>query len=460
MYKSIVNLALPLFIGQIALMANGVIDTVMSGRISAIDQAAVGIGMSVFFSVFVPLMGVLLAVPPVIAQHYGARDDAAVGEDVRQGFWLTLILVPIVFLLLYFPDPFLSISRLTPEVEAKTRDYLRWTAWGSIAQFFFRLFYGFTTAISQPRIVMLLSVFALALKIPLNFIFMYGYFGFPAMGGVGCAAATTGAVWVTIVVAAFIVRWNPDYRRFGIFTRCSWPAWQQQWQLWKLGIPMGLTFLIDVTSFTFMALFVARLGATAAAAHGIATNLAAAAYMLPMSISVAVSVLIAQGIGAGDARSARRAGWAGYRLAIAFALALAALIAVSSAAISEFYTNDEAVRTLATQLLKLVAIYHLFDAVLAIGINALRGYKKAVVPMIICGVCLWGLGLGGGYLLGLQGTSAFGFDGNQPLGAAGFWYAAIASFALASILMGVYFEVVSRAWIRKTVRVTQTSNPL
>lgn len=448
MYKSILHLSLPIFIGQIALMANGVVDTVMAGQISAVDQAAVGIGMSVFFSVFIPLMGVLLAVPPIVAQHFGARDNAAIGEDMRQGFWLTLMLAPIVFLLLYFPEPFLYISQLSPEVEAKTRAYLQWTAWGSIAQFFFRLFYGFTTAISQPRIVMLLSVFALALKIPLNFVFMHGHFGFSAMGGVGSAVATTVAVWVTVFIAAFIVWWNPDYKRFGIFTRWSWPVWQQQWQLWKLGLPMGLTFLIDVTSFTFMALFVARLGATTAAAHGIATNLGAAAYMLPMSISVAVSVLIGQAIGAGDTRAARHTGMVGYRIAIAFGVAVALLIALFSGAISRFYTNDAAVQTLATQLLMLVAIYHFFDAILAIGINGLRGYKNAVVPMIVCGVCLWGIGLGGGYLLGLKG----GFGSGEPMGAPGFWLAAIASYALAGLILVGYFNYVSRAYIRKTAK--------
>jgi multidrug resistance protein, MATE family len=444
MYKSILHLALPIFIGQIALMANGVIDTVMAGRISAVDQAAVGIGMSVFFSVFVPLMGVLLAISPVISQHYGARDEAAVGEDVRQGFWLTLVIALLVFLLIYFPDPFLLISQLEPQVESKTRDYLHWAAFGSIAQMMFRLFYGFTTAISQPRIVMILSVFALAIKIPLNFVFMHGYFGFSAMGGVGCAMATTVAVWITIFVAAFIVWWNPDYKRFGIFSRWSWPVWPQQLQLWKLGLPMGLTFLVDVTSFTFMALFVARLGATTAAAHGIAINLAAAAYMLPMSISVAVSVLVGQAIGAGDTHAARRVGLTGYRVAALLALALAALIATSSAAISAFYTKDEAVRILAAQLLLLVAVYHVFDAMLAMGINALRGYKNAVVPMIVCGVCLWGVGLGGGYVLGLRGPAVFGFHNAQPLGAKGFWYAAITSFALASILVATYFNFISR----------------
>jgi multidrug resistance protein, MATE family len=449
MYKSILHLATPIFVGQIAWMANNVIDTVMSGRISAVDQAAVGIGMSIFFSVFVPLMGVLLAVTPFVAQHYGAGEHAAIGEDVRQGFWLTIFLAAIVFLLVYFPDPFLRISQLTPEVEAKTREYLHWAAFSAIAQMLFRLFYGFTTAISRPRIVMVLSLFALAIKIPLNFVFMFGYLGAPAMGGVGCAVATTIAIWITVFVTATFLWWNPDYRRFGIFARWSWPKLQQQKQLWKLGVPMGLTFLIDVTSFTFMALFVARLGATTAAAHGIATNLAAAAYMLPMSISIAVSVLIGQSIGANDGIAARRAAANGYRIAIVFAIAVTLLIAFFNGAISRFYTNDVDVQKLAMQLLMLITLYHFFDAILAIGINGLRGYKNAVVPMLVCGVCLWGIGLGGGYVLGLQG----GFGSDRPLGAAGFWYAAIVSYALAGIIIAGYFNYVSRAYIRKTAKI-------
>ena len=149
--RSILNLALPIFIGQIAFMANGIIDIIMAGHISAVDQAAVGIGMSVFFSVFVPFMGVLLALSPAVSYHYGANNHAAIGEEMRQGLWLMLFLAVPMFLLIYFPDPFLRISQLTPEVEAKTRAYLQYSAWGSLAQLLFRIFYGFTTAISRPR---------------------------------------------------------------------------------------------------------------------------------------------------------------------------------------------------------------------------------------------------------------------------------------------------------------------
>ena len=439
--KAIVRLALPIFIGQIAFMANGIIDTIMAGHISAIDQAAVGIGMSVFFSVFVPFMGVLLAVSPAVSHLYGANNHAAIGEEVRQGLWLTLLLAVPMFLLIYFPDPFLRISQLTPEVEAKTRAYLQFSAWGALAQLLFRVFYGFTTAISRPRIVMKLSLFALAIKVPLNFVFMYGYFGFPAMGGVGCAVATMIAVWVTAVVTWYMVWRDADYRRYQIFAWWSWPTFREQMHLLKLGIPIGVTFLVDVTSFTFMALFIARLGVTASAAHGIATNLAAFSYMLPMALGVAVSVLIGQALGGKDPHRARRTGNIGFALAAACAVAFAMLIAGSSSWLTQVYTRDPAVRALATQLLLLVAVYHLFDALLAMGINALRGYKVVLAPMLVCGVCLWGLGLWGGWLLGLQGISAPVYI--KPQGVPGFWYGAIGGFALASFLVAAYFWRVS-----------------
>lgn len=446
--KSIIRLALPIFIGQIALMANGIIDTIMAGRISAVDQAAVGIGMSVYFSVFVPFMGVLLAISPAVAHLYGANNHAAIGEEVRQGLWLTLFLALPMFLLIYFPEPFLRISQLTPEVEAKTRAYLQFSAWGALAQLLFRLFYGFTTAISRPRIVMKLSIFALAIKVPLNFVFMYGYLGFSAMGGVGCAVATMIAVWVTAVVTWYMVWRDADYRRYQIFAQWSRPTFREQTHLLKLGIPIGVIFLVDVTSFTFMALFIARLGATASAAHGIATNLAAFSYMLPMALGIAVSVLIGQALGGKDPRLARRTGKIGFALAAACAVAFAMLIAGSSSWLTQVYTRDLAVRALATQLLLLVAVYHIVDALLAMGINALRGYKVVLVPLLVCAVCLWGLGLWGGWLLGLQGLTAS--IQIQPLGVPGFWYAAIGGFALASLLVAGYFWYVSGQRIHAT----------
>ncbi|MEO6023034.1 MAG: MATE family efflux transporter [Burkholderiales bacterium] len=446
--KSIIRLALPIFIGQIALMANGIIDTIMAGRISAVDQAAVGIGMSVYFSVFVPFMGVLLAISPAVAHLYGANNHAAIGEEVRQGLWLTLFLALPMFLLIYFPEPFLRISQLTPEVEAKTRAYLQFSAWGALAQLLFRLFYGFTTAISRPRIVMKLSIFALAIKVPLNFVFMYGYLGFSAMGGVGCAVATMIAVWVTAVVTWYMVWRDADYRRYQIFAQWSRPTFREQTHLLKLGIPIGVIFLVDVTSFTFMALFIARLGATASAAHGIATNLAAFSYMLPMALGIAVSVLIGQALGGKDPRLARRTGKIGFALAAACAVAFAVLIAGSSSWLTQVYTRDLAVRALATQLLLLVAVYHIVDALLAMGINALRGYKVVLVPLLVCAVCLWGLGLWGGWLLGLQGLTAS--IQIQPLGVPGFWYAAIGGFALASFLVAGYFWYVSGQRIHAT----------
>ncbi|CAG0995264.1 partial Multidrug resistance protein NorM, partial [Rhodocyclaceae bacterium] len=202
--------------------------------------------------------------------------------------------------------------------------------------------------------------------------------------------------------------------------------------------PIGATFLVDVTAFTFMALFIARLGPTASGAHQIAANLAALTFMLPLSLGNATAVVAGQALGAGDRRRARRAGWYGIALGMGMALAVALLLWLGAAPIAALYTPDPAVRAAAAPLIALVAVYHLADALQAVAVNALRGYRKSAVPMVIYVVALWGLGLGGGVAIGLG-------DGlGAPLGAAGFWIAAIASLTLAGGLVTFYFGRVSR----------------
>jgi len=189
--REIVKLGWPVLIGQLAVMINGVIDTVMSGRLSPEDLAAVGIGSSIYISVFVTLMGVLIALTPVVAQLYGARRFEAIGEEVRQSLWLGAFLTSVAFVLIYFPDPFLALAQVRPEVEVKTRAYLRTIAFGVPAMLMFRVFYSFSTAVSRPRVIMGLNLLGLVLKIPLNLVFMHGYLGMPALGGPGCAWSST-----------------------------------------------------------------------------------------------------------------------------------------------------------------------------------------------------------------------------------------------------------------------------
>jgi MATE family multidrug resistance protein len=443
-YAEIFRLGWPVFIGQVAVVSNGVIDTIMAGRYSTVDLAGVGVGAAIYFSVFIALMGVLLALTPIASQLYGANRYSEIGEEVRQSTWLALALGVACFALLRYPDPVLALTRLPADVEERARGYLAAISWGVPAALLFRVFYGFSTAVARPRVVMALNLIGLAFKVPLNLVFMYGHWGAPELGGVGCAVSSSVIAWVSCVLAWSWCFLEAAYRRYHVFARWSWPDAKRLGRIVALGLPIGLTFFIDVTGFTFMALFIARLGAQNSAAHQIAANFAALLFMLPLAVGNAASVLVGHAIGARQFQVARATGLAGLAMGFGCALAIAALVSLSAQRIAAFYTSDAEVMKLAGALLAFVAVYHLFDAIQAVAVNVLRGYKRAVIPMVIYAVALWGVGLGGGYTLGLTAVDLSWLGIPTPWGARGFWLAAIASLALAGSLVTLYFLRVSR----------------
>jgi MATE family multidrug resistance protein len=435
--RELLHLAWPVLIAQVAVMANGVIDTLMAGRLSSLDLAAVGIGASIYATVFVTAMGVLLALTPVVSHHYGAGRYTEIGADVRQCAWLALALSLIAFAVLKNPDPLLSFSRLTPEVEQKVRAYLDGVAWAVPGVLFFRVFFGFTTGIGRPRPVMVLNLFGLILKAPLNWVFMYGHFGVPAMGGAGCGWSSAVIMWAVAALSWLWCRRDPDYAPYGVFARFDPPRPAALRELLVLGLPMGATFMVDVTAFTFMALFIARLGPAVSAAHQIAANVAVFVFMVPLALGSATGVLVGQALGAGESRRARHAGLLGLAVCCGVAALFGTAIRLGAGPLARTYTTDPQVAATAATLLSIVAAYHVADAMQAVMAQVLRGYKRALAPMVIYAVALWGVGLGGGYLLGL--TDVFG----AARGAAGFWIAAVASLAIAGTGVLAYFLRIS-----------------
>jgi MATE family multidrug resistance protein len=444
--KELVRIAWPVLIAQLALMANAVIDTAMAGRLSVIDLAAVGIGASIMATVLMSLISVLLALPPIIAHLYGAGQRARIGYEIHQSVWISLLLALVAILLLHYPEPFIGLSALQPPVEAKVRAYLDASTWGVPATFALRVFFGLSTGIGRARPVMNVNLLSLLIKVPLNALFMYGLLGFPAMGGPGCAVATAVDAWLMAALAWGWCLNHADYEEFQLRRRFPAPQWEAIRAFLQLGVPIGLTFVADVTAFTFMALFVARLGPVVSGAHQIAANLAALAFMVPLSLGNATGVLAGQAIGAGQRDRARLICWRGIRLGMRIALVTSLALWMGASHLAAFYTRDPQVRAIAIRLIVLVGFYHLGDALQAVAVNALRGYKKSAVPMVIYGTTLWGLGLGGGILLGL--TNAFG----PAHGVAGFWIAAITSLWLVAGMVALYLNAVSRTTPSRRVR--------
>jgi MATE family multidrug resistance protein len=436
--RELLRLTWPVLIAQLAMMGNAVIDTAMAGRLSAVDLAAVGVAASIAATVMMSLISVLLALTPIIAHLYGEGRQSDIGREIHQSLWISGVLALITILLLRFPEPFIAIAKLQPIVEIKVRAYLNASSWGVPAVFALRLFLGLTTGIGQPRPAMFFNLLSLALKIPLNALFMFGAFGMPKLGGPGCAVASTMDAWLMAALAWGWCLRHPGYAPFQLRQRLMAPAWKAIAEFLKLGIPIGVTFVADVTAFTLMALFIARLGPVISGAHQIAANLAALAFMVPLSLGNATSVLVGQALGAAQPEQARRVCWEGVRLGMMIAIVLFLIFHFGAPQIAALYTTDAAVQAAAIPLIGLVGIYHLGDALQAVTVNALRGYKKSVIPMVVYAIGLWALGLGGGYALGL--TDALG----SAHGAPGFWIAGAAGIWLVGGVMAIYLNGLSR----------------
>ena len=450
MTRDILKLAWPVFVGQLAVMLNGVIDTIMAGRLSAVDLAAVGLGASIYVSVYIGLMGILLALSPIVAQHFGAGRFDQIGLEVRQAVWLAMLLALPGCVALGWSGLWFALSDPPPEVAAVAAPYLWATAAGLPAALLFRVFHALSNAVARPKAVMVINLAGVALKVPLNTLFMYGW-GIdgttivPALGGAGCGVATAIILWLSVLLSIVALRIEPLYRELAVVGggALGRPDAARLRGLLALGLPIGASYLVEVTSFTFMALFLARLGATVAASHQIAANLAALVYMLPLALATATSVLVAQSIGAGRPAEARGRAWAGLRIALGCALAIGIALFAWRQRLAGLYTGDASLVSATVPLLGLVAAFQLFDATQVMCSFILRAYRITTTPMLVYVFSLWGIGLGGGWWLAF----VFGTSDHEwapaLAGARGFWAAAGLSLAVAAAGLAT---ILARVW--------------
>ncbi|MFT4103950.1 MAG: MATE family efflux transporter [Burkholderiaceae bacterium] len=456
-YAAIAQLAWPVFIGQLAIMANGVIDTIMAGRTSPDDIAAIGLGAAVYITIYATTMGVLLALSPIVAQNYGARRHDRIGIDFAQGLWLALLLTIPGCLTLLSTDLWVGLSAPPPAVAERTRLYLFAVAAGLPAALLFRVFYALNNALSRPKVVMTINLVALALKVPLNALFIDGLTlpgglpAVPALGGPGCGVATAVLAWLSALLAWLWVRLDPWYRPFRLFSRLGIDR-KGFTELLRLGLPIGAGYLVEITSFTFMALFVARFGAIVGGSHQIASNLTGVLYMSALAIASATGVLAAQALGAAQPRAARATVWAGMRMMLGVASLSAAALWFAAPTIVGWYTSDAGIQAAAIPLLQLVALFHLFDATQTFFANVLRAYKVAFLPAVVYVLSLWGIGLGVGWWLTFGNKHAWPWQAwpqlalldGQVGGATGFWVAAGGSVVVASIGLALILAAVWR----------------
>lgn len=412
-------------VGQLAVMAFGVTDTVVAGRYSDTALAALSVGSAVYISVFVALMGVLQALLPIWAELRGAGRALEIGRSVRQALYLAALCTLIGGAALLAPGPLLRWADVPPDLQVEVQSYLAVLALSLPPALLFRLYSTLNQGLGKPLLVTWLQIGGLALKVPLSLWFAFGGAGLPAGGAVGCAWATVLVNYAMLGVALWTLHTQPLYRELQIWQRLERPDGKRIAEFLRLGIPGGLAVMVEVTSFTLMALLIARMGTAASAGHQIAANLAAVLYMSPLSLGLATSARVSWWLGQGQAQRARASLRTGLLLAGGAALALASGLALLREPIAALYAGSAAVAATAAALLGWVALFHLADAVQAMCVFVLRCYRVTLSPLVVYCVLLWGLGLTGGYALAyrgigpwpaLQSPTAFWITGGAALG--------------------------------------------
>jgi len=426
------QLAWPILIGQLATVGMGVVDVAMAGHASAQDLAGVSLGVSIWHIVIVTLMGVLMAVNPIVSQFVGAGTLQQIGPQVRQALWTALGLGVLAMLVANAAALVFGQLDIEPSVRQIAGDFVRVTSAALPAFCAYRVLYGYSASLGQTKPMMVIALLALALNIVLNWLLVYGNLGFPRLGGVGCAWATLLCVWFNLVAIVWWIRRSPAYRETQPLARFEPPRWADIRTLLKIGLPIGVTYFAETSAFSLIALLVAGFGTTQVAAHHVALNFASLVFMLPMSLGIALLTRVGQSLGAADPAQARFRAWIGVGMAFAAAAVSAVLIALFRQQIAWAYTNDVAVAALAAQLLIFAALFQLPDAVQVATSCAIRAYKVTRPPMLIHLTAFWGLCLPLGVVLGLA-PDWLPWRPAQAMAAQGFWIALVAGLAIAAL---------------------------
>ncbi|MGB4118225.1 MAG: MATE family efflux transporter [Polaromonas sp.] len=407
--KIIVRHAGTVLVGQLAVMAFGVADTVIAGRYSDTALAALSVGSAIYISVYVGLIGIVQALLPIWAELLGANKQHEMGRSLRQSLYLSGIITLVGMAALLFPGPLLRWAQVPDAMLGDVQSYLNVLALAFAPSILFRLYSTFNQSLGKPLLVTWLQVGALLVKIPLSIWLVAGGAGLVPMGVVGCAWATLVVNYLLLALCLVMLRTQTLYKPFRIWQRMERPDWPTIGKFAWLGIPAGLAYLVEVTSFTLMAVFIARLGVTASASHQIAASMAAVLYMMPLSLAIACSARVSFWLGAGRPDHAKRIVLLAIKLTAFISMALAAILFIANNAIASLYSTNPVIVHTASTLLVWVVVYHLADCMQAVSAFLLRCYSITITPLVLYGVLLWGLGLYGGYLLtyeGLPGLAA------------------------------------------------------
>jgi MATE family multidrug resistance protein len=444
------RLSWPMLVGQLATVGMGVADVAMTGHVSADELAAVSLGASVWSIVLVTVMGVMMAINTVVAHEMGAGRNDQIPHSVRAALWKGLIVGLVGCLVANLCTLLFDHIGLDAHVADRASLFLHVISLGMPAFACYRALYGYTTSLNQTRPVMVIALGGLAFNVLVNWLLVFGNLGFPQMGAIGCAVATATGMWLMLGAMVWWVRVAPAYRATYPFGKWEGPDWQEIGAMFRLGLPIGVTYFAEVSAFGAISLLVARFGVVQVSAHQIALNFVSLVFMVPLSFGIALLTRVGQSLGEGNPQRARFVGWVGVGMSVAFGVLSAGFILLFRWEIARAYTSDLAVQQMCVQLLLLASLFQLSDSTQVAVASAIRGYKVTRGPMVIQLLAFWGVSLPVGCILGLA-PDWFPWSPSAPMSATGFWMGLVLGLTVAAVLLTWAFQRLAKARIHATV---------
>jgi len=433
------RLALPMALTQLSQIAMMTTDLAFIGRLGGEAVAAAALAGTVYFVSFTFGMGLTSAVAPLVAQAFGAEDPTMVRRSLRTGLWAALLLsLPIMMFPLRGEQTLLLLGQ-TPQTARLAQHYLFGLAWGVAPALWFLAIRSFMGAVNRPQPVLWITLAAIPVNALLVYLLMYGKFGLPRLELFGAGLATTLVNCATFVAALWLATRRKPFSDYRILVRLWRIDWSLMRELFVIGLPMSLAFLMEYGMFSAASLLMGLIGTTALAAHQIALQVTAILFMIPLGISMAATVRVGHAVGRDDAPGIRRAGLVAMLLGIAIALVLTLAVVATRFDIAEFFLggttdNADATTALAATLLLVGASFFVTDAMQGIAAGCLRGLKDTHLPLLFAGLGYWLIGFPLSWVLGFH----------TRLGATGVWVGLSIGTAVYATLLVLRFRRLTR----------------
>lgn len=428
--RALLRLAWPMITTQFFIMATGFLDTAMAGHYSATDLAGVALAGNVLWPLFLLFTGITMALSPITAQLRGSGEVILAGPRIRQGLWISLGASAVLIVCLANSEWLFRLAQINPEATAIGVGYLQAVCWGAPAAMIYVALRNTCEGLGHTVPPMLIAGAVLPVNAFLNYALIYGAFGFPELGGIGCGYATAAVFWLQLACMVVVVR-RPFFRATDTFRRWAWPQFGEMRRILVIGVPIGLTMFVEMAVFAVIGFLIGRMGDIPLAAHSIAGNLNWMTYVIPSTLGAAAGIRVGYFVGADDLNAARSTAATAYRFAFIYALIVSLLLVLLRHQLVLAYSSDAEVLALAATLLLFIALYQIVDDTQAVAVGTLRGYKDTRIPMVYGLVGYWLVGVPLGIAL------AFGAFGLAPMGVYGFWTALTFALTLVAVAVGV-----------------------